>query len=93
MASAPSAEPSATRVVYWGGTVQPTPTMFLLLPGATLPPALGQLAKLPTAIDRWQAESRNSGGSGFPWEIVVFGVGAVALLGTALMLARRQADD
>jgi hypothetical protein len=73
----------------------PTPTFFIPGPDTTFPPALRQLAKLPTALSRWSGEEgkgeKSGSGGDFPWEIPVFGIGAAVLLGTALLLAKRRA--
>ena len=73
-----------------GTGAEATPTFFIPGPDATYPPGLAQLAKLPTALASWSEEGRSSG-TDFPWEIPVFGVGAIVLLGTALLLAKRRA--
>ena len=85
--TSPTTQPGATPP-FANGTLPPTPTLFV--PIGTFPPALADLGKLPTAMERWrQADETPSHESGFPWEIPVFGAGAIVLLGAALMLKRR----
>lgn len=100
--TAPSpAEPSATppganATPPPASTAQPNATVLPFnLAEATWPPGLAELAKLPTALARQdeEQESAPSSTGDFPWQIPVFAVVAVVLLGTALALAKRRARE
>ena len=87
-------QPLATAVADNSVTPSPEPPRATPTPinpaAVTIQPSLG-LATLPTAMAALEEPQADGSSDSFPWQIPVFAVVAVALLGSAVVLARRRA--